>query len=320
MLDKTLSDGKKLPRWKPRSRRASNMGNSAKHASTVPLVLNPETGAITAQFHVVFDDWFATVVSSESDLPDLNSDDWTRMFGDSTYHNQFDGQDDEYDGIEPEYDGIEPETSSHDSRLIHDSLSSLVGDTTRSRREQQVARAMDAAHPPTPLSVETPPQTPPAVPLHKNTPAAPSAPDVASTPASRIPETREISPPQVEQSPPMREMSQSREQLNPQQSSPRRERSVEPPVRMNEQPFTPANPRRSSRRPKTPARHGYDGTQGSGYIATDAEAYHFELPYLHTLHNFCGLWSPAVCKASVPDPDTLTFEQAMNDPTQTKTF
>ena len=290
VLDKTLSDGKKLPRWKPRSRRASNMGNSAKHASTVPLVLNPETGAITAQFHVVFDDWFATVVSTESDLPDLNSDDWTRMFGDSTYHNQFDGQDDEYDGIEPEYDGIEPETSSHDSRLIHDSLSSLVGDTTRSRREQQVARAMDAAHPPTPLSVETPPQTPPAVPLHKNTPAAPSAPDVASTPASRIPETREISPPQVEQSPPMREMSQSREQLNPQQSSPRRERSVEPPVRMNEQPFTPANPRRSSRRPKT-IREGksLDDKKNSAFCTNFFANFHFfvSFPRAHarTLQN-----------------------------------
>jgi hypothetical protein len=44
------------------------MGNLPKHSSTVPLVLNPETGAITAQFHVVFDNWFATVAASESDL------------------------------------------------------------------------------------------------------------------------------------------------------------------------------------------------------------------------------------------------------------
>jgi hypothetical protein len=47
------------------------MGNLPKHSNTVPLVLNPETGTIMAQFHVAFDDWFATVAASESDLPDL---------------------------------------------------------------------------------------------------------------------------------------------------------------------------------------------------------------------------------------------------------
>jgi hypothetical protein len=47
--------------------------------------LNPETGAITAQFHVIFDDWFAMVAPSESDLPNLQSEEWTQMFGDATY-------------------------------------------------------------------------------------------------------------------------------------------------------------------------------------------------------------------------------------------
>jgi hypothetical protein len=61
VLDKQLSDGKKLSHWTPRSQRMLNMGLSVKHASTVPLVLNPNTGAITLAFHVVFDDWFATV-------------------------------------------------------------------------------------------------------------------------------------------------------------------------------------------------------------------------------------------------------------------
>jgi hypothetical protein len=61
VLDKTLGDGKKIPKWKPQSKQAVYMGNSPKHSSTVPLILNPETGAIMAQFHVVFDDWFAMV-------------------------------------------------------------------------------------------------------------------------------------------------------------------------------------------------------------------------------------------------------------------
>jgi hypothetical protein len=51
VLDKTLSDDKKLPHsWTPHSCHASHIGNLMKHANTVPLVLNPETGAITAQF------------------------------------------------------------------------------------------------------------------------------------------------------------------------------------------------------------------------------------------------------------------------------
>jgi hypothetical protein len=61
VLEKAIADGNKLPCWKPRSIRCVNMGLSKKHASTVPLVLNPETGYITPQYHVVFDDWIATL-------------------------------------------------------------------------------------------------------------------------------------------------------------------------------------------------------------------------------------------------------------------
>ena len=38
VLDKTLSDGKKLPRWTPRSHHEVFMGLSPKHSSTIPLV------------------------------------------------------------------------------------------------------------------------------------------------------------------------------------------------------------------------------------------------------------------------------------------
>jgi hypothetical protein len=69
------------------------MGLLSKHASTVPIILNPDTGAITTVFHVVFDDWFATVVSSEDSLPNFNSDEWSRMFGDSMYQYPLDEED-----------------------------------------------------------------------------------------------------------------------------------------------------------------------------------------------------------------------------------
>ena len=60
VLDKKISDGHKLPRWKPRSSRHVYMGFSKHHASSVPLTLNPHSGRLTAQYHVVFDDWFHT--------------------------------------------------------------------------------------------------------------------------------------------------------------------------------------------------------------------------------------------------------------------
>ena len=63
VLDPKLQDGKKLPKWKRRSRRGVYLGVSKVHSSTVHLVLNPETGKVTPQYHVVFDDTFATVFS-----------------------------------------------------------------------------------------------------------------------------------------------------------------------------------------------------------------------------------------------------------------
>ena len=71
------------------------MGVSTKHASSVPLVLNFSTGSITPQFHVVFDDWFATVSSEASDLPDFNADEWAKMFGDTIFQYVVDNSEEE---------------------------------------------------------------------------------------------------------------------------------------------------------------------------------------------------------------------------------
>ena len=46
------------------SNRGMYVGMSDKHAGNVPLVLNFETGNITAQWNVVFDDWFSTVATN----------------------------------------------------------------------------------------------------------------------------------------------------------------------------------------------------------------------------------------------------------------
>jgi hypothetical protein len=96
VLDKMISeDGKKLPRWTPRSTQTVNLGFSDKHASSVPLVFNPQMGYITPQFHIFFNDWFATVLASADNLPNFNDDCWERMFKDSTYQYNLDEEDEE---------------------------------------------------------------------------------------------------------------------------------------------------------------------------------------------------------------------------------
>ena len=63
VLDPKLQDGKKLPKWKRKSRLGIYLGSSTEHSPTVARVLNPVTGYISPQFHVVFDELFSTVPS-----------------------------------------------------------------------------------------------------------------------------------------------------------------------------------------------------------------------------------------------------------------
>ena len=64
ILDPRLQDSKKIPKWSMRSKRGIYLGVSPFHSSTVHLVLNPSTGSITPQYHLVFDDSFSTVFSN----------------------------------------------------------------------------------------------------------------------------------------------------------------------------------------------------------------------------------------------------------------
>jgi hypothetical protein len=89
-LDKKLADGKKLPRWKPQSRCSVNASFSAKHASSVPLVLSAETGCVAANFCIAFNDWFATVTLADDGVPDVASEPWCNLFGDSEHQCAFD--------------------------------------------------------------------------------------------------------------------------------------------------------------------------------------------------------------------------------------
>jgi hypothetical protein len=63
VLDPRLQDSKKIPKWSMRSRRGIYLGVSKHHSSTVHLILNPETGIISPQYHCIFDDTFSTIWS-----------------------------------------------------------------------------------------------------------------------------------------------------------------------------------------------------------------------------------------------------------------
>ena len=136
------------------------MGPSPTHASSVPLVLRPSSGAITPQFHVVFDDWFATIATSQEDVPDFGSETWARLFGDSLSR----------------YDNDDVDNTDH-----------AMNQPMPSTREQQVSDSFEQHHPPQPLSV-VPPAPPTAGVLSPATQMSPTR----ETPASSVREPPNI--------------------------------------------------------------------------------------------------------------------------------
>jgi hypothetical protein len=304
VLDKTLSDGKKIPKWRPRSQRCIYVGLSKKHATSVPLVLNPVTGAITAQFHVVFDDWFSTIASSVDNLPDFNSDEWIQMFGASTFQYPFDAEDlDLSDQPEP---------------------------LLLSQRDQ-TSDAFAHQLPPVPLAPPPPRELPSSlrpVEMLRYQQREP-LPAEASL-QQREPPAQQREPPAVtfDSSPvaplasPQRENHGLIDELTP---------PVAPPVAPS-----PSPPRRSVRQRQAPSRLGYDGTQGSGFMAhtdidsdsndPDTACHPFGLINTHApfglsyapagLTNYVnqslGSFHP-VCLVAHKDPDTLSWREAMSD-------
>ncbi len=67
VLDPTLQDGKKIPKWNLRAWLGMFLGFSECHSSQVPLVLTVTTGKRSPQYHVIFDGKFETVHSLSKD-------------------------------------------------------------------------------------------------------------------------------------------------------------------------------------------------------------------------------------------------------------
>ena len=305
ILDKKISDGNKLPRWKPRSHRGVFMGLSPLHASSVPLVLNPETGAITPQYHVVFDDQFSSVAVAPEDLPNLESAEWVKLFGDSTY--QFLPDD------EPEPMDV-PSPDDEASRLFD-------------HRHQQIHRAVDSTMPPT--SLPTPllpplegasspptalPPTPGPVSPIGDAPAPPTSPPPVPVPARHQREdTPKPSAAPLQREPPV----PSVPQREPPSSDPTKQPTPTP-----SQPTAPPSPgpRRSSRNRRPVQRliqqmDPSNTTYTANHLATNDDVFEcLAMTVYRSLLLQCNLYSLEICKAAVSDPDTLSFDQILLDP------
>jgi hypothetical protein len=79
VLDPRLQDGKKIPKWEPRARQGQFLGFSSVHSTTVGLIRNLRTGFISPQYHVVYDERFTTVGSSDDHIQSVEAT-WVDLF------------------------------------------------------------------------------------------------------------------------------------------------------------------------------------------------------------------------------------------------
>ena len=303
VLDKTIADGKKIPRWEPRSHRGMYVGMSPKHASSVPLVLNLQTGSITPQFHVVFDDWFATVSTNDDNMPDFNSDEWSKMFGESAYqYIQMDDDDDEvleaYEGVPVQFDdiyGMEPPNLTANP------------------------------HAPVPITQRQPVPVPPLrlapVPVPAPLPVPTTAPTPAPTamlthiPRGNLPTNSNVSSATTHPAPsaPPLPVHNSNSSTNSWQTVGQNNRVIPNPPSTNASAVSTNNARRRSSRHRTqPDRLNIADNKGNKTYTAMQLAVHF-VNMFTTTGDIPP--EPAVMKASKSksNPDVLTFDEAMND-------
>jgi hypothetical protein len=185
VLDPKLRDDGKLPKWDPRSRRGQYIGASPYHSSSVGLVRNLQTGSITPQYHLVYDNFFETVHNAPGDEPT----EWPDLVVFNRFRNEFDE-----DG-EPELqdDWLSPEELSDrkqkeaERRQAATTDPSDAADLPISNRqilpEQQRELQMPTTEPPpAPTPTNSPVPNPPPT-------ADPSRPTTQPRPANREPTT-----------------------------------------------------------------------------------------------------------------------------------
>jgi hypothetical protein len=293
------------------------MGLSKKHASTVPLVLNPETGYITPQYHIVFNDWFATVSTNVDALTDFNTTRWARLFGDSRYQFPF-NDDDNNDATE------EAQMDSQATEAVNENQTRVAADMNESSAIEQLpvpplaetspmTLAVQQPLPSSPLLTLRPPTTMMSqtreMPIDYQSLQSPPTPDIRNSclqrrphsssqakegtprnvPATPIPPVhQQVFSPVWDKQPPM---SETRENPVPDNSFEQPATSPTPPM----SPPPPTSPRRSTRICTAPQRLGY-----------------FASPSAWIFEENGIILSPTAFKVAASDPDTLSFDQAMD--------
>lgn len=147
-----MQDGKKLPIWE----HAGLVVLSSRHSSAIGLIHNLNSGYISPQFHVVFDDWFETVTVDADRTPP----EWEELVGYSRFQNVLD---DEVDA--PYLDDDWLDDTARNTRTAEEALRRQE----RERAAQLVKPANDAAidQPPAPTVPPIPtPDVPEAPPNH----------------------------------------------------------------------------------------------------------------------------------------------------------
>jgi hypothetical protein len=66
VLSKDMQNGKKARKWEDMTRIGINLGYSPRHAHSVSLIVNIETGLVSPQFHCMYDDLFETTTGTQS--------------------------------------------------------------------------------------------------------------------------------------------------------------------------------------------------------------------------------------------------------------
>lgn len=79
---KLQSNTKGAPNWDPRARLGVYPGHSPSHAGSIALVLNPASGHVSPQYHVVLDDSFSTVSNLRNGTVPKN---WKDLVQNSSY-------------------------------------------------------------------------------------------------------------------------------------------------------------------------------------------------------------------------------------------
>ena len=307
VLNSTIADGKKIPKWKPRSERTVYMGLSPKHTSQVPLVLNQRTRHITPQYHVVFDDWFATVGSPDSSLPDFHSPEWAQMFGDSEFQFPFD--DDDLQAM-PDLEALPSPASTMRDAALRDAFDEHRPAAQLPVPPLPTERLPVASVTPESLPVATSELPTPRRVAFDEQPTVLTPKEPVASPDLPSPPSNPVSPPREPPTSPWREplpVSVRREPSAPtssQREIPRatQAQSKKTPGRsvLRRPPVATRSSDRPTRNRVAPTRYTFDGVNGYAACTNFQESFpEAEIPDLQ------------ISKATVSDPDTLGWDEEM---------